>query len=850
MSDTLEQQERGHWWTKLPLPPYQAPLLHWSLALTIGAALSLTEAATWIVWAATAWVVLFALASSFAMSPLVSHRRINLVLLLLTPLAFSIGFFRADVTQLKPDRLGWAQLGGQTVQLQGVVAADPELRSTGLRLLLDAESLAVGDDRTALDDQILLHIPEPTVVEFGDRIAVQATLTPTLQTTNDFFQWLVDRRIAASGIARTGTLEVLGQADIAWWRSIAADARRTLNQSLRLALPPPLSGIAQGMITGRRDAIDPELRQDLNDTSLSHLIVISGSNLTLITTLVMATTAWLVGRRPAAALAILAALAYGTLIGPDPPVQRAMWMAIVFATAHLLGRGSSALYAIVATVALMVALEPHIMLDLSFQLTVAGTLGIILLMPSLYEDFLSGQNGISGSLREVALVTLVATIATMPLIILHFGRSALIGIPANILVAPLFSWMLLGSAATAVLGTISQSVASALGWILAWLPLRWLYLTAVEGAQLPGAGDSVRDFGHTHLVIIYAAMLIASWRPHRERVARWSRTSSIAERPTPTHFLRWSNPLRRIGLDFIPGLRSHLSPMFISGIAAAVASTLWLSACSPPTDRLHVHFIDVGQGDAALLVTPSDQTILIDTGERSSDVLAALRTHLPTNTRQIDLVVITHPQSDHGEALWAILDDYEVGQVMLSAYADSTPFGQRLIAHLKHQEVRTTVASPGQQLVFAGDTALTLDVLWPPDNLPARLVADPNAASIVLRARYGDSAFLFTGDINVAQELDLVRGPCPGSTKPCVLRADVLKVAHQGSRYSSATLFLESVRPSLAILSAGADNRFGHPHDDVLQSLRTVGATSLLTAERGDISVTTDGRSLSYSTER
>ncbi len=825
--------------------PYQPPLLHWALAFASGAALALTEADVWIIGVAAALTTLFAVSSAARIEAISSHPRINVTLLLLTPALIGIGYWRADETRLQAYSVAWADLGEQTVRLQGIVADEPQLRGGGMRLLLDAESIQVGAEQRALDDQIQLHIPDVNEIDYGDRIAVQAVLTPTLQAEDEYLQWLANHRIAASALVRPGSLELVGQSNLAWWRSLAADARQALNQSLRIALPPPLSGVAQGMITGRRDAIDPELRSDLNDTSLSHLIVISGSNLTLLTTIVMAASAWLLGRRPAAALAILAALSYGTLIGPDPPVQRAMWMAIVFAAAHMLGRGSSALYAIAATVALMVAIEPHILLDLSFQLTLAGTLGIIILMPSLSQDFLSGQGGIVGSLRDVALVTLVATLATMPLIVLHFERAALIGIPANLLVTPLFTWTLLGSAATAVIGLLSSSLATTLSWGLAWLPLRWLVLVAEEGARLPGAGASTYGFGHLHLVVVYGAILAASFRPHRERISRWNRTVPTANTG------RMGEPLRRVGLEVVPDLRSHLSPALVSGVATAVASALWLSACSAPPDQLKVHFIDVGQGDSALLITPDDQTILIDTGERSDALLAALRTHMPDGARQIDLAVITHPQSDHGEALWAILDHYDVEQVLLSAYTNSTSFGQRLLDLLERRGVPSIQARPGQQIVFKGHTDLTLDILWPPiHGLPEDYQTDPNSTSIVLRARYGKAAFLFTGDINVEQELDLVRNPCAASSQRCELRADVLKVAHQGSRFSSSMLFLESVRPTFAILSAGVGNPHGHPHDEVLASLSSVGATSLLTSVRGDISFATNGHSISLTTER
>ena len=825
--------------------PYLPPLMHWALAFATGAALSLTDADAWIIAIAATLTTLLAISSAARVDELTSNRRINLTLLLLSPALIGIGYWRAEETRLQPQSVAWLELGEQTVRLRGVVAHDPELRSGGMRLLLDAESIQVGAEQRSIDDRIQLHIPEVLAIEYGERIAVEAVLTPTSQAGVEYLQWLANRRIAATALARPGSVESLGAHDLSWWRARSADARRELNRSLRIALPPPLSGIAQGMITGRSDAIDAELRSDLNDTSLSHLIVISGSNLTLLTTIVMAASAWLFGRRTAALLAIMAALAYGTLIGPDPPVQRAMWMAIVFAAAHALGRGSSALYAVAATVAVMVALEPHILLDLSFQLTLAGTLGIIVLMPSLSQDFLSGQRGIAGSLRDVALVTLVATLATMPLIVLHFGRAALIGIPANLLVTPLFTWMLLGSAALALIGLLSDSLAATLSWGLAWLPLRWLALVAEQGARLPGAGASIQGFGHLHLAIVYAAILTASLRPYRERIARWNRVPRNAQPPT------LGRPLRLIGVAPIPNLASHLKPAFVTGVVTALAAALWLSACSSPQNQLSVHFIDVGQGDSALIVTPEQQTILIDTGEQSDDLLAALRAHMPDGARRIDLVLITHPQSDHAGALWAILDHYSVGQVLLSAYADTTYLGRRLIALLEEREIPTLEARPGQQIVFKGPRDLTLDVLWPPTaGLPDEYRANPNSTSIVIRARYGEAAFLFTGDINVEQELDLVRHHCPGSSQPCELRADVLKVAHQGSRLSSAMLFLESVRPTLAVLSAGADNPHGHPHDDVLASLTSIGARPLLTAQRGDISVSTDGYSLSLATER
>ncbi|MCY3567255.1 MAG: ComEC/Rec2 family competence protein [Chloroflexi bacterium] len=825
-------------------PLYLPPLLLWTAGLVVGVALSLATAGLWIV----ALSVLCATALSFTVTSTRNttprNRTLHAALILFAPTLLAVGFWRAESSKFEPDSLALADLGAQIVRLEGAVIEDPQFSAGGIRFLVSANRIAIGDEQRSLDQRVLLHSTEPTNVAVGDRISARAVLSPTARATDDYLARLANRRIAASGLAAPGSVRIESRGRSPWWQRAAADARTALNERLRDALPPPLSAIAQGMVTGRRDAIDSDLRGTLNDTSLSHLIVISGSNLTLLTTIVMAATAWLLGRRSAAGLAIVAALSYGTLVGPDPPVQRAMWMAIVFAASHLLGRGASALAAVTATAGLMIALEPHILVDLSFQLTLAGTLGIVLLMPSLTHDFLSGQRGLAGSLRDAALLTMVASLATMPLIILHFERAALIGIPANLLAAPLFAWMLLGSAGTALIGLASESAAAVLAWPLAWLPLRWLVIVAESLARLPGAGVPVIGFGHAHLLLIYGAVLAVAFRPHRDRVRRWYRSPPSAMQALP-------NPLRTVGLDLIPNLPAHLSRAAWSGVLAGAAAAIWLSACAAPSEQLRVHFIDVGQGDAALIVTPDGHSILIDAGDQPDAIRSSLRRHLPANARSIDLLIITHPQSDHGEALWAITDFYDIKRALVNPHFESTAFGRRVLDLLRREGTAIEVAAAGQRIAVPGEPGLVLDILWPPSGgLPEHYLVDPNAMSLVVRARYLNAAFLFAGDINAAQELDLVRQPCRGASVPCDLRADVLKVAHQGSRYSSTSLFLESVRPSIAVLSAGANNPHGHPHQSVVRNLGRIGSQTLLTAARGDISILTDGHRISVETER
>ena len=148
--------------------------------------------------------------------------------------------------------------------------------------------------------------------------------------------------------------------------------------------------------------------------------------------------------------------------------------------------------------------------------------------------------------------------------------------------------------------------------------------------------------------------------------------------------------------------------------------------------------------------------------------------------------------------------------------------------------------------------SLSLDVLWPPatPGFGERPGDDPNANGIVARLRYGAAAVLFAADIGALEEITISQQACPGGAYPCLLRADVLKVAHHGSRYSTTQLLLDRVRPKLAVISVGAENPHGHPHPDTLGILSRSGIAALTTAERGTISLRTDGETIIWSTER
>lgn len=240
---------------------------------------------------------------------------------------------------------------------------------------------------------------------------------------------------------------------------------------------------------------------------------------------------------------------------------------------------------------------------------------------------------------------------------------------------------------------------------------------------------------------------------------------------------------------------------------------------------LHVWFFDVGQGDGALVVTPSGKQIVIDGGPDLS-LLEHVGDAMPFLDRSIDVVVLSHPHLDHIMALPELLRRYDVGAVVLSPVSYGQPVYDHLLTLMHEQDVMFIEADPHRDIRFADGTVL--DIVWPPPGLLGADVEDVNGASVALRIISGEHRVFFTGDMGIPEEEALLRS---GQD----LRADVLKVGHHGSRYSSGTGFLIAVDPQTAIISAGPDNRYSHPHPEALHRLDNLGIEIRNTMDDGTV---------------
>ncbi len=245
--------------------------------------------------------------------------------------------------------------------------------------------------------------------------------------------------------------------------------------------------------------------------------------------------------------------------------------------------------------------------------------------------------------------------------------------------------------------------------------------------------------------------------------------------------------------------------------------------------ELEVSFFDIGQGDAIFIETPFGYQVLIDGGP-TSVILDKLAKEMPLGDRTIDLMILTHPEHDHYGGLIKVLEQYQVDNILWTGIVRETAEFKKWQELIAQEGADIIIAQAGQRIMFK--TAY-LEVLHPFESLEGQTSKSVNNTSIVLRLVFQDKLFLFTGDAFKAVEKKLASKE--------ELRADVLKVGHHGSKTSSADEFIQEVSPEIAVISCGAGNSYGHPHEEVLAVLEKFAIRILRTDEDGDIKIVSNG---------
>jgi len=710
------------------------------------------------------------------------------------------------------------------VTVEGVVQTYPDTRSAWTILTVDSEWIEVVGQQLPVKGSVLVRAPRFPEYRYGDSLRVSGLLSTPPELEGSSYRESLARKGVYSIIDRPHIVQTGTGEGNAFYRAIFSVRERARRTIARL-IPDPEASLLQGILLGVRSGIPTELYDDFNATATSQIIVISGANIVIVSALIARVFGGLLGKRRATWFTLMGILLFVLFVGAEPPVIRSGLMGALYVVAQRLGRGSSAFVSLGASAMFLTILNPLALWDIGFQLSCAATLGLVLFasgFEGLGRRMLKAGTDPRGTRRlfsyvsDLSAITLAAQVLTTPLVVFTFGRLSLVAPLANLLISPVQPLIMSWGGAAILIGLVPflESLARVVAWV-PWLCLTYTTAVVQWMATWPMASLAIGPAAATWLVVGWGAFLLAVWlaRHGRERVLElWSQA------------------------------KGHWPATGIAGVLLAAALLVFLAILQLPDGRLHVAFLDVGQGDAILLTTPQGQQILVDGGPDPAALTSALGRQMPFWDRSIDLLVLTHADGDHLTGLAEALERYRVGAWLDNGSSVDNPLVHQCEALLDRAKVARHSAAAGEKLAL-GD-GLTLEVLHPPQSQVAEMAGDSNNNSVVLRVAWNQVSFLLTGDVEEDGERQLVESGLP-------LQATVLKVAHHGSAGSSTAEFLQAVQPSFAVISVGADNRAGHPAPAMLDRLAQLGKVELLrTDERGTVEFITDGRRLWVRTER
>ena len=716
----------------------------------------------------------------------------------LLAVAIVLGALRGESDPVPTDHIARAALG-PLVSVEGRIVEEPtRWAADRTRLLIDVDGLRDGLDLRTVSGRIQVTLyGEMGAAAEGQRVALDLKLSRPRGFRNpgsfDYPAFLRREGILLVGSGRAESLVALTPEDPPW----PARVKRWAVATIGAHLPEASAALLAGLLLGDKTGLPPEASEAFRRAGVYHILAVSGFNVALLASSVFFVLSTLgVPRRATAVVAGVALVGFALVVGGQASVLRATVMGLLLLAAMLLDRESQLMNALALAVVALLAWRPADLGDPGFQLSFAATAGIIYLTPAL-TAWLQSRSWPTW-LATSAAVSLGAQAAVTPVMLAHFNQLSLIGVAANLVVVPLA-----GVATTlgmlALLGAQASAMAAEMLFGTLWLLLLGLRAAVWVAASLPAA---MVHLPAPDWITMAAWATLLALVPHLGGARRWT---------------RWTATL-------------------CLALATGLSAWPWVR---PGDGQLRVTFLDVGQGDTILVEAPEGPRLLLDggpAGNRRLDVgervVAPYLWNLPA--QRLDVVALSHPDSDHSGGLRAVLTRFQVREFWENGrWIAGTEDTLRAVE--RSGACRRTLVA-GQRL-WLGSVMLTVlgpDATTPLDEPPPW---GQNEESLVLRLDWRGFSVLLTGDLGAPGESRLLAAHAP-------LRSTVLKVGHHGSRYSSTDAFLETARAGIAVISVGARNAFGHPTPEALGRLEAAGARIYRTDRDGAIILETDGMTL------
>lgn len=628
--------------------------------------------------------------------------------------------------------------------------------------------------------------------------------------------------------------------------------RHHLSIMIEQLFPDWQGGYMKGLLIGLDDDLEHEKNEQFTRLGLSHILAISGSHVAINVGLLFACLRLFRVTKETSLLIVLCCVpAYVLITGFSPSVVRSGMMTML--GLYLIRRGllKDGMNVLSAAAILMLLWEPCLLLNVSFQLSFSVTAGLILFVPLLIPYL----NWLPKRMRSGAAITIAAQFVSFPLTIYYFNQFSLLSIAANMLIVPIIGLIVLplGTAALLISGVWMK-----LGQWIAY-PARILNsITFVLTQWLDGYRHLMTYWKSPSLlwiglyyIVLYLLLAHLAKHDRKTRTGRQIDTALVNDDTVPLPMVKGRQRQHQLNMNPSPRYRASLwKKSLITSILITAFVGLLVIGYQPLNAKGigHVQFIDVGQGDCALITTSTGKNILVDGGgtvtfRKSEDSWRARKVPFEAGAKtvvpllkkrgihRIHVVIATHGDQDHIGGLQAVLEQFPVDSLLINgSLADTgtmttlmeTAITKNIPVYSPHQGMELQLDSTAQMQFLSPLAPLALD------EVP--IIQEQNHRSLVFRLVMEDSTFLFTGDMDASAEKKVIANEGQAGE-----RIDVLKVAHHGSKTSTSEEWIKYWKPHAYVISVGASNLYGHPHPDVLQRIEQTGGEVYRTDQHGEV---------------
>ena len=586
-----------------------------------------------------------------------------------------------------------------------------------------------------------------------------------------------------------------------------------------------------GLLLGDDDNIDDDIEEAFKISSLSHVLAVSGMQVTYIITAMYFIFNNILGKRKTKIVIIIILIFYTILTGFSPSIVRASIMGILIMGAGLFYRKNDIWNSIAISLLLMLIYNPFLITNVGLQLSYLGTIGIILLNKTFlrifnkirFEKYILNRKiiNIVSKIIEILTVTISASVVVFPIMLYNFNLFGTYFLITNLLASIIIGPITIFGTVIVIISFIFLKFGKMFSIFLE-ISLNILVLVS-NFSKLPFSKIYITTPKISMIIFYYVLIIFFNYIYKIYN----NRNLSLTQ-------IRFRNLIALYKYKIKEIYNNKKSRKKFISILILIVFCFNIYNFFIIKRELKIYFVDVGQGDSTFIVTPKNETILIDGGgSLGTDFDVGESTLLPyildRGYKKIDLMFVSHFDQDHIGGLFKILEELKVEKVCISKQEEDSENYQKFLNIVKEKNIQVLVVKKGDKIVL--DNNLYFDILWPNDKQIEENKLNNNA--IVMKLNYNNFSTLFTGDIEKPAEEKILE--IYKNSK--ILESDILKVAHHGSKTSTTDEFLNKVKPKIALIGVGKDNMFGHPSNTTIEKLEKMNIKIYRTDLNAEISI-------------